>query len=115
MRMKRLVFSKDITKSLLRRIFETTAPRVPQYHDYRSLLLGQKKTNSKHPMIKSRKFILLALAIAAGVAPLLTTALAQGDTFVTMCYKTRTIQIPFYLRLRYMGAGATDGPCGPSS
>ena len=75
---------------------------------------GTEKTNSKHPMIKSRKFILLALAIAAGAAPLLTTALAQGDTFVTMCYKTRTVQIPFYLRARYMGAGAIDGPCSVS-
>ena len=65
-------------------------------------------------MIKSRKFILLALALAAGAAPLLTTALAQ-DTFVTMCYKGRTIQIPFYLRLRYMGAGAVDGVCSVSS
>ena len=62
-------------------------------------------------MIKSRKFILLALALAAGAAPLLTTALAQGDTFVPMCYKGRNIQIPSYLRLRYMGAGATDGTC----
>ena len=57
---------------------------------------------------------MLALALAAGAAPLLTALAASGDDFVTMCYKTRTIQVPFYLRLRYLGAGAMDGPCAVS-
>ena len=57
---------------------------------------------------------MLALAIAAGTAPLVQQAIAAGDDFVTMCYKNRTIQVPFYLRLRYFGAGATDGACAVS-
>ena len=57
---------------------------------------------------------MLALALAAGAAPLLQQAVASGDDFVTMCYKNRTVQIPFYLRTRYMVAGATDGACGVS-
>ena len=54
---------------------------------------------------------MLALAIAAGAAPLVQQAIAAGDDFVPMCYKNRNIQIPFYLRARYMVAGATDGTC----
>lgn len=54
---------------------------------------------------------MLALAFVAGATPLLTALAVSGDDFVTMCYKTRTIQVPFYLRLRYIGAGAMDGPC----
>lgn len=57
---------------------------------------------------------MLALALAAGAAPLVQSIAASGDDFVTLCYKTRTIQVPFYLRLRYIGAGAMDGPCPAS-
>ena len=38
-------------------------------------------------------------------------ACAQGDQLVTMCFRGRTIQVPFYLAQRYAANGATYGPC----
>ena len=51
----------------------------------------------------------LALACSAG------QAFAQGDSYVTLCYRTRTIQVPFYLRARYVLNGAMVGPCAASN
>ncbi len=66
-------------------------------------------------MYKSRRLLILALAVAAGAGPLLTAydAFAQ-DNLVPMCFRGRTIQVPFYLRPRYLAAGAMDNPCPAS-
>ncbi len=41
------------------------------------------------------------------------TALAVGgDDLVTLCFRNRTIQVPFYLINRYLAVpGTTTGPC----
>jgi hypothetical protein len=74
-----------------------------------------------NPMRKSRRFLMLSLAVilgagAFGLDSILTPpALAQTDTLVTMCFRNRTIQVPFYLRPRYIAGGAMDGPCPASN
>ena len=43
-------------------------------------------------------------------------AFAQaGDQLVTLCFRNRTIQVPFYLVNRYTANGATIGPCPTST
>ena len=43
-------------------------------------------------------------------------AFAQaGDQLVTLCFRNRTIQVPFYLVSRYTANGATIGPCPTST
>ena len=72
-------------------------------------------------MRKSKRFLTLSLAVILGAGAfefdsLLTTpAFAQTDFLVTMCFRNRTIQVPFYLRPRYIAGGATDGPCPASN
>lgn len=49
------------------------------------------------------------LAIALGVGLFATDVLAYN--LITICYRTRTIEVPDYLYPRYITAGATDGAC----
>ena len=65
-------------------------------------------------MIKSTRLLLLLLALAAGlgVFSLNSTSYAIGSTeLITLCFRNKTIQIPYYLRFRYYSAGAMDGAC----
>ena len=72
-------------------------------------------------MRKSRRFLTLSLAVVLGAGGfglesfLTPPAFAQTDFLVTMCFRNRTIQVPFYLRPRYIAGGATDGPCPASN
>ena len=101
-----------VVKSIRFCISKVISPDFPVINNRSSV--SDNSTNSKNPMPKSRRLLMLALALAAGAAPLVQS-IAAGDDFVTLCYKTRTIQVPFYLRFRYIGAGAMDGPCTASS
>lgn len=63
-------------------------------------------------MKKSIRLALLALSIAAGVGAFQGTGQAQTSSqLVTVCFRGSTIQVPFYLRVRYISAGAYNGPC----
>ena len=55
---------------------------------------------------------MMTLAGVVGLGGVAATALAQGDDLVTLCFRNRTIQVPFYLINRYLAvAGTTTGPC----
>lgn len=69
---------------------------------------------STNPMHKSKRLLILALAVIAGTASLFQAIAVSGDTIVPLCFKNRNIGVPFYLRPRYIAAGATDGPCPTS-
>lgn len=61
-------------------------------------------------MKQTNSFFLLSLAIIVGLGGAAATALAQGDTVVTLCYRNRTIKVPSYLVTRYVAKGATTLP-----
>lgn len=55
---------------------------------------------------------MMTLAGVVGLGGVAATALAQGDDLVTLCFRNRTIQVPFYLINRYLLVpGTTTGPC----
>ena len=59
-----------------------------------------------------KKPLLTALAVIVGLGGAAVTAFAQGDDLVTLCFRNRTIQVPFYLVNRYLAIpGTTGGPC----
>ena len=63
-------------------------------------------------MIKSIRLLMLLLAVAAGLGAFNVTTYAVSSTaLVTICFRNKTIQIPYYLRFRYYSFGAYDGPC----
>ena len=63
-------------------------------------------------MKTSKKATLMALAVIVGLGGAAATALAQGDALVTLCFRNRTVQIPFYLVPRYLAVpGTTSGKC----
>lgn len=67
-------------------------------------------------MKKCIRLILLALAVVAGVGAFQSTSQAVGSTdLVTICFRGNSIQVPFYLRSRYIAAGAYNGPCVSSN
>ena len=59
---------------------------------------------------------MMTLAGVVGLGGAAVTALAVGgDDLVTLCFRNRTIQVPFYLINRYLAVpGTTTGPCNPS-
>lgn len=65
-------------------------------------------------MFNFKRVLILALAMATGMAAFTIPALAQGDDIVFLCFRGRTIGVPFYLMNRYIVNGATPGPCSPS-
>jgi hypothetical protein len=66
-------------------------------------------------MKSSKRFLSITLAAIVGLGAAGLTALAaSGDDLVTLCYRNRTIKVPTYLQSRYIGVGATIGPCSPS-
>ena len=65
-------------------------------------------------MYQSKRLLILALATIT-VGGSLLTSFAQGDTLTTMCFRGRTIQVPLYLRPRYIANGAMDNACPTSS
>ena len=65
-------------------------------------------------MYKSKRLLILSLAVITGAGSLLTAIAQSGDDPVTMCFRGRTITVPFYLRPRYMANGAIDGVCPTS-
>ena len=55
---------------------------------------------------------MMTLAGVVGLGGAAATALAQGDDLVTLCFRNRTIQVPFYLISRYLAVpGTMAGPC----
>jgi ABC-type sugar transport system substrate-binding protein len=67
-------------------------------------------------MKKSIRLVLLAAAVAAGLGAFQRTSHAVNTTqLVTICFRGNTITVPFYLRARYIIAGAYNGPCLVSS
>jgi hypothetical protein len=71
-------------------------------------------------MHKAKRFLLVALAVLSGAAAFTAYDLnaavnISGDDLVTLCFRGRTIGVPFYLRNRYVANGALDGPCPTSN
>ena len=63
-------------------------------------------------MKTSKRIIMMTLAGVVGLGGAAVTALAQGDELVTLCFRNRTIRVPFYLVSRYLAVpGTTAGPC----
>jgi hypothetical protein len=63
-------------------------------------------------MKQTIRLTLLALTAAAGIGVFQTTSYAVGSTqLITICFRGNTIQVPFYLRLRYFTSGGYSGPC----
>ena len=63
-------------------------------------------------MKTSKRLALIAVAGFVGFGAVAASALAQGDTLVTICYRNRTVQVPTYLLPRYLiVAGTTRGAC----
>ena len=63
-------------------------------------------------MKHTKRIFLLSLAIITGFGGIAATALAQGDSIVTLCYRGRTIRVPLYLQNRYLAKpGTTQGAC----
>jgi hypothetical protein len=67
-------------------------------------------------MIKSTRLLLFVLAMSAGLGAFNVPSHAvSGTDLITICFRNRTIQVPFYLRFRYYGNGAVDGACPVSN
>ena len=63
-------------------------------------------------MNKSTRLLTLLLAIAVGLgASSLTSYAVSSTSLVTLCFRGRTIQVPFYLAYKYYPLGAMDGAC----
>ena len=63
-------------------------------------------------MKTSKRLIMMTLAGVVGLGGAAVTALAQGDSLVTLCFRNRTIQVPSYLVGRYLAVvGTTAGSC----
>ena len=66
-------------------------------------------------MHKSRNLLLMSLAVLVGCGSFIMPSMAQSpDTLIQMCYRGNTIQIPAYLRTRYLAKGAMDDACQTS-
>ena len=66
-------------------------------------------------MHKSKRYLVLSLAILIGCGSFIVPSVAQsGDTLVYLCYRGVTIQVPFYLKQRYINRGALNNPCPTS-
>ena len=67
-------------------------------------------------MHKSRKFLIMSLgAIVVCGSFIVPSSNGQGqDDLVPLCYRGKTIQVPFYLKPRYLTKGALNGPCPTS-
>ena len=69
----------------------------------------------------SKPLLALVIVFAAGTsavsaaAPKRANAATSGDKLVKLCYRARTIQVPFYLKQRYTSNGATVGACVTTS
>lgn len=62
-------------------------------------------------MFQSKRLLALSLAVILGGGFYGVQSYSVSTTLVTMCYRGRTIQVPFYLRATYITNGATDGAC----
>ena len=62
--------------------------------------------------MKTPKVITLVLAVAAGIAGVVSSASAAQDDLTPVCFRGRTIQVPTYLVNRYIAAGGVPGTCG---
>ena len=65
-------------------------------------------------MLQSKRLLALSLAVVLGGGFFGVQSFGVSQTLVTMCYRDRTIQVPFYLRATYITQGAMDGPCPPT-
>ena len=66
-------------------------------------------------MFQSKRLLALSLAVVLGGGFYGVQSYSGSTTLVTMCYRNRTIQVPFYLRATYITQGAMDGPCPTTS
>ena len=63
-------------------------------------------------MKTSKSLMKFALAGIIGMGAIVTSAMAQGDTLITICFRNRTVQVPTYLLPRYLAVvGTTPGAC----
>ena len=63
-------------------------------------------------MIKSTRLLLLLVALVTGLGAFnMTSHAVSGTELITLCFRGKTIQAPYYLRFKYYGLGAFDGPC----
>lgn len=64
--------------------------------------------------MKSKRLLAMLLAVAAGLGMYGFETFAAPPATATICFRGNTIIVPFYLRTRYIAAGAYDGPCATS-
>ena len=66
-------------------------------------------------MHKSRQLLIMSLAVIVGCGYFIVPSVAVGpDDLIKMCYRGNTIQLPAYLRTRYIAKGAMDDACPTS-
>ena len=54
----------------------------------------------------------MSLAAIVIGGSLIVPSEGQGDDdLIFLCYRGKTIQVPFYLKPRYTAKGAANGPC----
>jgi ABC-type sugar transport system substrate-binding protein len=67
-------------------------------------------------MNKTARSLMMLLAVVAGIGASSLTSYAVSSTdLVTLCFRGRTIQVPFYLAYKYYAFGAVDGECPTSN
>ena len=50
-------------------------------------------------------------AIVVGGSFIVPSSKGANDDLVPLCYRGKTIQVPIYLKPRYITKGAMNGPC----
>ena len=80
------------------------------------MISPETSADISHYMHQSKKLLITLLAIIVGCGSMIVPSVAvSADDLYFMCYRGQTIQIPFYLRTRYLAKGAVDNACPASA
>lgn len=95
-----------------------SAPSLVKINYFAERLIAQKTATTggtPNTMRQSKAFLIMSLAVIIGCGSLIVSSVAvSGDDLVYLCYRNKTIQVPFYLKPRYTSKGALNGPCPTS-
>ena len=95
-----------------------SAPSLVKINYFAERFIAQKTATTggtPNTMRQSKAFLIMSLAVIIGCGSLIVSSVAvSGDDLVYLCYRNKTIQVPFYLKPRYTSKGALNGPCPTS-